>query len=390
VILSASAFAAAQVTVSGPSEDVEQVTAEAQSTPDRPLLTLDRPLYRALQQSKRTLEARLGLTFALEDTLIYQTATGGIEPRDGMVNTLGLFATWKIFRDPDGKDFAGLGFQAQVRGNHRNPFPALRQDLGSIWSPNDSTSDDYSRINQLWWGQRLGDARFTYLLGKIDPGSRLNTNRFAGSGNTQFFGQPYATNPARSFPDSGLGLFARADLTDALYLQGTISDGDAISTHSPFTSVNGRWLYAGEVGFTPIIPGLGQGMYRFMLYQREIESADEVGWALSFDQNLTDRFGVFLRYGGNDGGINAIEHLVSAGFSFLQPLDRINDQAGIAVSYTHPSDDNARDEYAAEVYYRLQLSEGLELSASTQFIHDPSAGDETNIAIFGLRARVLY
>src|SRR4051812_20103893 len=94
-----------------PSEDVEQVTAEAQRTPESPILTLDRPIYRTLQQAKKDLSTRYGISWALEDTAIYQHTSGGFDPDDSLVNTLGLFATWKIFRDANGKDFGGLGFQ---------------------------------------------------------------------------------------------------------------------------------------------------------------------------------------------------------------------------------------------------------------------------------------
>jgi porin len=313
-----------------------------------------------------------------------------VDPNDALVNTLGLFATWKIYRAENGKDFAGLGFQAETRGNHIGEFTELRNDLGSLWSPNDSTSDDYTKINQLWWAEKFAEGRLAFQIGKIDPGSIVNANRFAGSGNTQFFSQPFATNPARSFAQNGLGFQARAEPVDWLYLHFLMSDGDAISNHSPFTTIRGNWLYAGEVGLKPVVPNLGQGIYRFMLYQRENEAANEVGWAISADQNLSEEYGVFLRYGGNDAGINSIEHLVSVGVSWLQPFGRINDQAGIAASYTHPSSPDLRDEYSTEVYYRLQLSEGIEVSASTQLIFDPSAGDQDEVAVFGLRARLLY
>jgi porin len=390
ILLSASAVQAQTGTQSAPSQDVEHVTEEASRVAEMPLSTVDRPLYRAAQDSKKQLSDKYGINWALEDTLIYQAASGGIDPNDAMVNTLGLFATWKIIREQDGKDFAGLGFQGETRSNHIDEFTALRDDLGTIWSPNDSTSDDYTKINQLWWGQRFGDGKFGYLVGKIDPGSRINENRFAGSGNTQFFGQPFATNPARSFPDNGLGFMLRAEPSDLLFFHFTMSDSEAISTHSPFTTVEGNWLYAGEVGLRPVINGLGQGVYRFMLYQRDADSANEFGWSISADQNLSDQYGVFLRYGGNDGDINAIEHLVSVGLSLLQPFGRKNDQAGIGVSYTHPTDDALRDEYSTELYYRLKLTEGIDLSGSAQFIIDPSASDDDAAAVFGIRCRVLY
>jgi porin len=390
VIVLSGATAVAQNTSAAPSEDVEQITTEAQRPPEAPLVTLDRPLYRATQDIKKQLASKYGINFAIEDTAIYQLTSGGVDANDAMVNTLGLFVTWKLYRPETGKDFAGFGFQAETRGNHDGEFTDLRDEVGSIWSPNDSTSNDYSKINQLWWAQKFADGRLGYQIGKIDPGSLINKNRFAGSGNTQFFGQPYGTNPARSFPDNGIGLQLRADPTDWLYAHFVVSDSDAVSTHSPFTTLSDRFLYAGEIGFTPTVPGLGQGVYRFMLYYRDVQDSHEPGWALSFDQNLSDEFGVFLRCGGNDGDINSIKHLVSAGFSFLKPFDRPNDQAGIAASYTHPVDPDLRDEYAAEVYYRLQVTEGFELSGSAQLIVDPSAGDNDAVGVFGVRARLLY
>jgi hypothetical protein len=374
----------------GPSQDVEQITEEAQKEPEQPATIVDRPFYRSLQDFKKGLSQKYGVDWALEDTVIYQATSGGIDPNDAMVNTLGLFATWKIIRAENGKDFGGLGFQAEVRGNHRGEFTAMQSDIGSLWSPNDSTSDDYSKINQLWWGQKFDEGKLGFQIGKIDPGSIINGNRFAGSGNTQFFGQPFATNPARSFADNGMGFQFRAEPMDWLYVHVLMSDGDAVSTHSPFTTIQGNWLYAGEVGVQPTLPNLGKGVYRFMLYQRENEFANEVGWSISADQNLSKDYGVFLRYGGNDAGINTIEHLVSAGFSFLQPFGRVNDETGIAASFTHPADPGLRDEYSGEVYYRLQLAEGLEVSASTQLILNPSAGDEDQVGVFGLRARLLY
>jgi hypothetical protein len=374
-----------------PSQDVLEVTSEAQTEPQQPFSIADRPIYRAIQSLKKDLNDKFGINFAIENTLIYQHTTGGVDPNDAMVNTLGFFATWKLYRSEDGKDFAGFGFQAEQRGDPLDGhFTDLRDSLGTLWSPNDSTSDDYAKINQLWWGQKIADGRLGLQIGKIDPGSIINANRFAGSGNTQYFGQPFATNPARSFPDNGLGLQLRAEPTDWLYLHFVMSDSDAVGTYSPFKTVHGHWLYAGEIGLRPKLEGLGQGIYRLMVYERDLEDKDEFGWALSFDQNITDQWGVFLRYGDNDGGINSIKRILSMGISSLQPFGRKNDQAGIGVSYTHPTESALRDEYSADVFYRLQVTEGFELSADAQIIADPSASNQDVVGVFGVRARLLY
>lgn len=216
-ILSFAVLARAQDTPAGPAEDVQQITDEAQEPHEPPLTTIDRPVYRATQDFKKELSSKYGISLALEDTAIYLAISGGVDANDAMVNTLGLFATWKIFRDSNQKDFAGFGFQFETRGNHESQFTQLRDDIGTLWSPNDATSDDYTKINQLWWAQKFAEGRFGYQVGKTDPRSIINVNRFAGSGNTQYFGQPFATNPARSFSDNGLGFQLRAEPTDWLY-----------------------------------------------------------------------------------------------------------------------------------------------------------------------------
>ncbi len=391
VALLSSALVDAQHAFAGPPEDVEQVITESEAKPQAALASTDQSVYRAIQQTKKELSDKYGLHFAIEDTLIYQAASGGVDPNDAMVNSVGLFITWKLYRSENGKEFAGFGFQAEQRGDPLDGhFTEMRDSLGTLWSPNDSTSDDYAKINQLWWGQKIADGKLGLQIGKIDPGSIINANRFAGSGNTQFFGQPFATNPARSFPDNGLGVQLRAEPTDWLYLHCLMSDSDAVSTYSPFKTINGHWFYAGEIGLKPTIEGLGQGIYRLMVYQRDLEDANEFGWALSCDQNITESYGLFLRYGDNDGGINSIDRILSTGISCLSPFGRNSDQAGIGVSYTHPASSELRDEYSSDVYYRMQVTEGFELSADAQLILDPSNSDNDAEAVFGVRARVLY
>src|SRR5690349_21858798 len=68
----------------GPPEDVEQITSEAERTPERPLSPFDRPLYQGLQAVKRELNDKYGINFAIEDTLIYQATSGGVDPNDAM------------------------------------------------------------------------------------------------------------------------------------------------------------------------------------------------------------------------------------------------------------------------------------------------------------------
>ena len=129
---------------SSPSEDVEQITREASVTPEPPLVPLDRPFYQAIQRVKKDLNDNDGINFAVEDTLIYQRTSGGVDPNDAMVNTLGLFAIWKIFRDAgNDKNFAGLGFQGSMKKVGGQPAPHYMVMVGG------GVADGYTSFGRL-------------------------------------------------------------------------------------------------------------------------------------------------------------------------------------------------------------------------------------------------
>ena len=204
----------------------------------------------------------------------------------------------------------------------------MTQDLGTLWSPNDAASDDYATITQLWFGGRLAHEQLMFVVGKIDPGAYFNGNRFAGNGNTQFFSQPFATNPGRVFPANGIGGALRYAPVKWFYIQGETSDSDAVNTHSPFTSIDGRWLYAGEAALRPVIPTLGEGTYRVMVFTRDMEPERTSGWALSFDQMVGKNVGVFARFGSNEGRVASVKQIVAGGVSFPHPFGRKDDRNG--------------------------------------------------------------
>jgi porin len=378
-------------TPTNPQESPEEVVKEAEIPTKDAATDFDLSLYTDWQNIKQNISQKTGIDFALEFTAIYQQTTGGIPANYAMVDTTGLFATWAIFRDPNGLDKAGIGFQAEARNNPlEHSFTEMTNDIGSLWAPNDSTSNAYAKINQLWWGQRAFENKLAYQIGKIDPGANINQNRFAGSGNTQFFSQPFATNPARAFPDNGLGVMGRLELIKNWYVAGVMSDSEAISTYSPFKTIEGFWFYGAETGVR-FNSSLGEGNYRLLYWYRDTEEAGTGhGWALSFDQDLGDLFGVFLRYGGNDGDLIPVQNIVATGISLQHPFGRKNDQTGIAVSWTNPSDGALRDEWSSEIYYRMQLTQFMEISASAQVIFNPSAGAVDTVGVFGGRLRLLF
>ena len=382
----------AQSAETDPSQDVETVIGESETEPQQAFSIVDRPIYRAIQNVKKELNDKFGINFAVEDTLIYQHTSGGVDPDNAMVNTVGLFISWKLYRSEDGKDFAGFGFQAEQRGDPLDGhFTDLRDSLGTLWSPNDSTSNDYFKINQLWWGQKIADGKLGICRSarSIQAQSSMAIALRARAILSISVSPSPPTRVARSPTMDLVCNFAPSRRTGCICISScpTATPTAPIRHSKPSTAIG---CTPGKSDLKPKFDGLGQGIYRLMVYERDLENQNEFGWALSCDQNITDNWGVYLRYGDNDGGINQIKRILSLGVSSLAPFGRKNDQCGVGVSYTHPTSDDLRDEYSADVFYRFQVTEGFELSADTQLIADPSASDKEAVAVFGLRARLLY
>ena len=155
------------------------------------------------------------------------------------------------------------------------------------------------------------------------------------------------------------------------------------------TFANGEHLYAGELGLTPEIPGIGAGTYRLTGFWRdETEAAPAAtGWALSFEQDLGERAGLFLRYAAVDEEECALEQVLGTGIVLRRPFGRDRDWIGFAFMWGDVSDDSLRNEYALEAYWRVQLTERLELTPDLQIHAHPGRGDGVSL-MGGLRLRI--
>jgi hypothetical protein len=223
-------------------------------------------------------------------------------------------------------------------------------------------------------GQALGPGRLGFIVAKIDPAATSTRNRFAGSGNTQFFGPALATNPAARSPTTASDSSSAPSPSNWPYSTSARPQSPrehAFALHHP----HGHWFRRRRIGFPPRHSPLGKGIYRLMLYDRDARQAHELGCLSAPIRTLGDQFGLFLRYAATTQPQRR-EHIASPGFAFLKPVrppQRTNRHRRLL---TRPANHDLRDEYSAEAI-TASATEGIELSASDQYILDPSASDKT-------------
>jgi porin len=339
---------------------------------------------------------KIGLDVGLAYTAVYQAATNGAGERDAAGGDIDLFGNWRLLGEQDGKNNGYLYFAAENRHDLGTGFApgALDNHIGSLWGTTNGFGEQPLVMKELFWQQHFNGDRFILRVGKLDPENYYDSNYWQ-SDSKFFLNQAFSSFPARAFPGQGLGVNATAKLSDEWYVSTGFQDAQGKKTTSGFdTTFDDFDLFgAFEVGFTPKIEGWGRGTYRFTPWYREAGEtngqAHDAGFDLSCDQRISEHLVPFFRYGWGQGNINGIEQMVSTGIGWEGDLITKSDVVGVAASWGRPSTSAIRDQYAAELFYRLQLSPDNQFTLGYQVIVDPSnAPNDDLVGVFEVRWRI--
>ena len=149
--------------------------------------------------------------------------------------------------------------------------------------------------------------------------------------------------------------------------------------------------------YTPEICGLGKGRYEVNFSHTErTERFGGMGpsssvWLFSFQQELSPKLATFFRFGTGDGRRTTVQQSLATGFVFTQALGYNNDWLGLGFIWNDPSDGTRSDDYGMETFWRLQLTENVQLTPDVQLYFDPSRNPNRNIeAAFGLRVGIYF
>lgn len=276
----------------------------------------------------------------------------------------------------------------------------------------DALDNENIKLAEAWYEHYFGDwAILTF--GKLDSTVYFDGNAFANDETTQFLGRIFRNSPTIEFPDYTAGI--RLALAPVEYVEIDLGyfDGDA-----DWEDILDEGFYIGQVNLKPNFfdrPGnyrlLGWISDRNHTKWSDATNTQEeaYGLGISFDQELTDSLGAFVRYGWQDpeqrlNGLTndfSLAHAWSTGLQLKGNLwSRDDDVVGLAIGQAIPSDDYkdsspilaARKELHFEGYYNYKVNDHLTISPDIQIICNPygrdaSEGDDT-ISVYGMRAQI--
>ncbi len=310
------------------------------------------------------------------------------------------------------KHSEGLGDYSLLQISTQSSFGHGVTDskVGSFFNLNEGVKGDYAFIiDKLFVEFTSFNRLVTIDIGKIDSIDYFDHSAVANEYKDQFFAYPLVQTDNIPFPSKGLGVRAQYDPSPFWYAGAYIGDARASSRETGFnTAFDGdpEYFSIGEIGIRPNFLDKN-GTYRFMLWH-QTEDKDyldgggkikrqDTGFAVSFDQQLTEKLTGFFRYGWNDDKVNEEKDFYSFGGQIVGLFEsRKDDVFGVGYAYglrtcEGLSSTDARQIELIETYYNIKINKNVEISPDIQVVTHPGGlKSESPATVFGVRARVKF
>lgn len=308
----------------------------------------------------------------------------------------------------------GQGSGLALRPSHTATANSVPFEAGA------GSDETYAIVAQAWaqltWplsAEGFNDqagSRLEMTMGKMDVFGFFDQNAVAGDEGAQFLNNIFVHNPLL---DSGGDIAADAyGLAPGVRLA-YVGVGDDTTwgaslgvfgsgAGANFSTGPGKPLVIAQLEWAPLqINGDAKGNYRAYAWTNG-NTADlagqrqrHTGWGVSADQRVGRDWNLFGRWGQRTSGTGAFDRALTLGFELGgRGWSRGHDALGLAAGWVKTDaalqvEGLSGQEQSTELYYRLRLSEHLELSPDLQWIR--RAGGNPNaevIKVLGLRASI--
>ncbi len=355
-------------------------------------------------------QEQLGMRLGIYNVTVYQGSTStmaGYSDGEG-VNRFDLRCDLKLW------DFGG-GAMGRITAQMRqtNTFPTA-QDLGTqvgtdITLDSNFTSHLGTRLVRLRYEQGVLDNHVMFSVGKINPNDYVLNNPFAGDEATQFLASIFDGSDAAQ---SGFQGYLLGSALLVVPFEGVYANFVATAPSTGATNGfgadllgTGLWWFGGEVGIVTNFLGdkdaPGRYSFGFNTTNCSYESTDLAtsssgdGFWLMATEYFTPDIGAWAQFTYCDPDVALYKSEFTMGVSVENCFDRKRDGFGAAFGFTTNPEGGLGVQTVSEIYYRIQLTDSLQLTPDIQVITNPtnpSAGtsDGGTVFVFGIRAMVRF
>ncbi len=349
-----------------------------------------------------SLAKKMNLSFVPQMVYTYQHATKSNGPH-GFSHIYTNINGAMPFLAKEGNPVGHLLYNVQGNsGVGTQSFPFINEYLGSPFFLNDVLTMSRLSLKKLWWRQDLVDKKFTINVGKLYYANFFDMNAAAEDPTRQFLAAQLTNNTAVPYPSYGFGAVGEWRINDESLVCFGSMNARASGVSSGFENLDeGRFFNMAQYSWTPKLHVDGndrQGHYRgFVWYSNDDIDYSEKGWGLgvSFDQDVGGGVTPFIRWGWAQEGAAPASMCWSAGATLNGVFERAHDGIGVAFCFSK-IDDYTQDffgtgqaggdwETIIEAFWRIQVTETLQISPDIQWFQSGESGGVSNTWIWGLR-----
>jgi len=331
------------------------------------------PLY----DFKDRVDGLWGIAFGMDYNFLNQYASFSFTDDQATSGVLRFFGTWDLFHSKEKID-GGLVYRFENRhiiGGGVTPRD-LGFDAGSALSTA-SFKDFAWGLTSLYWKQFFARRKYAFVFGQMDPGDFMDAYPLLSAW-TAFMSDAFFNNPAEALPQQGVGFAARLYLNDHYYVSGgvhdALADADGFNIAELFDGED--LFYWAEVGWSPntkSVPGDSIHLTYWMQDELQEKGTERSrGLAFSAAPKIHERYLPFLRIGYSEGDAAMMRWIYALGLGMVM---RESDLLGIATSYGAPVELGTDAQVTTEFFYRLQLTEHLQVTPAVQMTRNPSFND---------------
>ena len=349
---------------------------------------------------KDSIYEKTGIRFDFDYNTLYIGSTSDMG--DGMAagGVFRFYGVWDLVNK--GKKNSGT-FIYKLEHRHKyTPISVLdlSMDMGNVGIYGVTFNDKKFRVTHLYWKQKLFNGNLILLGGFFDATDFFDIYGL-GSPWVHFNNLNFSTGLAvAALPGDGyLGFTAGGWLGDHIYVIAGFGDqnSDPTMIFRGFDTFISRHEYFKhfEIGATTAKEYVFLDNVHLSLWHRDNNSEIGTGWGwgavFSISKYLNKKWLPFLRAAYTEKGETLLEAAVSTGIGYQSRPD--GGQLGLGLSWGRPNADTfgpgLRDQYAAEAFWRIQLSRRLAFTPGLMYIINPAMNQlQDEIFLWSIRARI--
>jgi porin len=248
-------------------------------------------------------------------------------------------------------------------------------------------------LNVLYYRQDFYKRRMAFYIGKVHPNEFISLSLYNNDERTQFLNAENDGN--LTIPSDGTyagGAALEYQMTPRIYIHMVTVDTEGAQQRSLETLVDRKYMNAIEVGWKKGAPTQQEHIFRFGVWRDDTKTEGSgAGVGFGSDYEFKNGWTMLGRLGaGTDAG-TSIKRVFDAGIANIRPFGRRGDMFGAAINITDPSHGAKHHESLFETFYRVRVTQSLELGPDLEVtVHPTNSVRAYTSALLGIRMRVIF